>query len=335
MSGRRRIAVLRALPGLGDFLCAVPALRALRRLEPCAEVVLVGLARQLGLVRRYPALVDRLVELPCWPGLPEQPLDPAALPPFLAEMQERRLDLALQLHGSGGQTNALALLLGARETLGFHPADGWRPAATGFLPWVEEEPEPLRWLRLLRQLGPVEDDGALAFPVTDADRAELGALPGAARLAGRPYAVLHPGASTPARWADPVRAAGLADALAALGLAVGLTGSAGEADLVVRVRGAMRASGMAVPLAGATDLGPLAALLAGARVVVCGDTGVSHLAVAVGAPSVVLFGAASPVRWGPLDRRRHRVLPADAPVGRVLAECAALTAPGVALARSG
>lgn len=335
MSVRRRIAVLRALPGLGDFLCAVPALRALRRLEPGSEILLVGLPRQLALVRRYPDLVDRLVELPCWPGLPEQLLDPAALPPFLASLQERRLDLALQLHGSGGQTNALALLLGARETVGFHPVDGWQPDPDRFLPWVEEEPEPLRWLRLVRLLGPVEDDGRLAFPLADADRAALAAVPGAARLAGRPYAVLHPGASTAERWADPVRAAAIADALVALGLAVALTGGEDEADLVARVRAAMRAGGMAVPLAGATGLGALAALLAGARVVVCGDTGVSHLAAAVDAPSVVLFGAASPVRWGPVDRHRHRILPADAPAGRVLAECAALAAPGVLLARSG
>jgi len=42
---------------------------------------------------------------------------------------------------------------------------------------------------------------------------------------------------------------------------------------------------------------------------VCGDTGVAHLATALGTPSVVLFGPTSPARWGPPpDRAIHQVL---------------------------
>jgi ADP-heptose:LPS heptosyltransferase len=62
-------------------------------------------------------------------------------------------------------------------------------------------------------------------------------------------------------------------------------------------------------LAGRTDTRRLAALVAGARLVVSADTGVGHLATAYGTPSVVLFGAESPERWGPpVDRARHRAL---------------------------
>jgi ADP-heptose:LPS heptosyltransferase len=43
--------------------------------------------------------------------------------------------------------------------------------------------------------------------------------------------------------------------------------------------------------------------------VVCGDTGVAHLATALRTPSVVLFGPTPPARWGPpADRPWHRVL---------------------------
>ena len=46
-----------------------------------------------------------------------------------------------------------------------------------------------------------------------------------------------------------------------------------------------------------------------ARLVVCGDTGVAHLATAYGTPSVVLFGPTSPATWGPaVDVERHTVL---------------------------
>jgi ADP-heptose:LPS heptosyltransferase len=67
-------------------------------------------------------------------------------------------------------------------------------------------------------------------------------------------------------------------------------------------------SGVTV-LAGETDLLGLAATIAHAGRVVCGDTGVAHLATAYGTPSVVLFGPTPPSEWGPPpDRPRHQAL---------------------------
>jgi ADP-heptose:LPS heptosyltransferase len=62
-------------------------------------------------------------------------------------------------------------------------------------------------------------------------------------------------------------------------------------------------------LAGETDLADLARALAAVGRVVCGDTGVAHLATALGTPSVVLFGPVSPGEWGPpAERATHRAL---------------------------
>jgi ADP-heptose:LPS heptosyltransferase len=62
-------------------------------------------------------------------------------------------------------------------------------------------------------------------------------------------------------------------------------------------------------LAGLTDLEGLARVVAGAGRVVCGDTGIAHLATAFGIPSLLLFGPTSPAEWGPLTGApKHRVL---------------------------
>jgi ADP-heptose:LPS heptosyltransferase len=62
-------------------------------------------------------------------------------------------------------------------------------------------------------------------------------------------------------------------------------------------------------LAGRTSLLDLVALVASANMVVCGDTGVAHVATAVGTPSVVLFGPVAPSEWGPpRNHPRHRAL---------------------------
>ncbi|NED22032.1 glycosyltransferase family 9 protein, partial [Streptomyces sp. SID9913] len=61
-------------------------------------------------------------------------------------------------------------------------------------------------------------------------------------------------------------------------------------------------------VAGGVPFGPLSALVADARAVVSGDTGVAHLAVAHGTPTVTLFGPVPPRRWGPPPHPRHVAL---------------------------
>lgn len=302
--------MLRALH-LGDLLCATPALRALRRHYPHAHISLIGLPWAREFAARYPHLLDEFIEFPGWPGVPEGPQpDDARLAAFFDEMRARRLDLAIQMHGAGDVTNAFVAELGARTTAGFVPSPDAQPRPDVAVPYPDDVPEPRRHLALVRALGADATDDRLEFPVADADRAALRMVPGAPALEGRRYAVIHPGSRDPARRWPPDRFAAVAAALASDGIAVVYTGSARERGIVEAARCGVCAPSL--DLSGQTDLGMLAALIEGAALVVCNDTGVSHLAAAVRTPSVVVFTASDPRRWAPANAVRHRpVLPAE------------------------
>jgi ADP-heptose:LPS heptosyltransferase len=84
-----------------------------------------------------------------------------------------------------------------------------------------------------------------------------------------------------------------------------VTGSPAERPTAVRVAVGAGLDESSVPVTGLRDL---AALVAHARLLISGDTGIAHLASAYGTPSVTLFGPMSPAGWGPPDRPYHRPL---------------------------
>src|SRR5215210_4427302 len=101
----RTVAIVRARTGLGDLLCTVPGLRALRRRLPDAHVALVTYPEMGEVVDRMGAYVDELVAFPGWPGIPERAPDRVAIPGFLASMRARRWDLVIQAYGANPAAN--------------------------------------------------------------------------------------------------------------------------------------------------------------------------------------------------------------------------------------
>ncbi|MFO1268303.1 MAG: glycosyltransferase family 9 protein [Rubrivivax sp.] len=69
----------------------------------------------------------------------------------------------------------------------------------------------------------------------------------------------------------------------------------------------------AANLCGRPSLWTLAALVERADLVVCNDTGISHLVAALKRPSVVVSSGGDAARWAPRDHRLHRVLAGAAP----------------------
>ncbi|MDR5763465.1 glycosyltransferase family 9 protein [Caballeronia sp. LZ035] len=307
----QRIVIFRALQ-LGDMLCAVPALRALRRAHPHAHIALIGLPWARSFVSRYAHLLDELIVFPGAVGFPEQEETDAHLPAFQQAMRERRFDLAIQLHGSGGVANDIVEGFGARLNAGFlKPDEGMRAGV--FMPWPDELPESARYAALLQRLDIDASDISLEIPLTADDERECAALIEACAIDCSRLVLVHPGAQLPSRRWPVERFGEVARELARAGWRIAVTGSRGEAALTEHV--AQNGGPNAIDLAGATSLGGLAALVGRARLIVCNDTGLSHVAAAMRTPSVVIASGSDTHRWAPTDHARHRVL-ADWPACR-------------------
>lgn len=111
------------------------------------------------------------------------------------------------------------------------------------------------------------------------------------------YVVLSPGGGWRSKCWPPERFGQLSQLIRnSLGLRCVVNYGPGEDDLALAVR---ECSGDADPVPYNGPLGPLMALLRNAACIVGGDTGPLHLATALGAPAVALFGPTDPARNGP------------------------------------
>lgn len=308
LADAREILVFRALM-LGDWLCATPALRALRAAAPKARIVLCGLPWTAELAARLET-VDEFLAFPGHPDLPERHPAGGELERFVETCRQRRFDLALQMHGSGGIVNPFIRSLGARTSAGFAMPDN-EDALDVPVPWPARGHEIERCVALVGGLGARLTGLSLDFPLTAEDRLDAARLRAERGVVGR-YAIVHPGSQLPSRRWPPERFAAVADALAGRGLSVVLTGSSGEAPLAAAVRAA--ATRPLVDLAGRTrDLWSLGALVESAELVVANDTGISHIAAALRRPSAIVASGSDVARWAPFDAARHRVHWHDVP----------------------
>jgi ADP-heptose:LPS heptosyltransferase len=269
-----RALVLRAL-GLGDMLTALPALRALRCGLPGHRITLAA-PEPLAPLARLTGAVDDV--------LPTRGLTPLA--------PTGPIDVAVNLHGRGPQSHRLLGALRPSDLMAFTHLD--LPAVAGPV-WRADEHEVGRWCRMVAWYGlrPDRDDLDLPTPALDSP------APNAV--------VIHPGAGYQARRWPAERYAEVAVSLRAAGLDIVVTGGPAETDLARHV---VTRAGLPpdADLSGRTNVLELAALVARARMVVCGDTGVGHLATACRTPSVLLFGPTSPMWWGPPPLRAEHIV---------------------------
>jgi lipopolysaccharide heptosyltransferase I len=289
-------ALLVRLGAIGDIVHAVPVAAALRRACPDARIEWVVDRRHAAVLEIFP-VADRVVPLDFGSWL--------AVVRDARALAAERYDVALDVQGLM-KSALVARLSGAARVIGFDRAALREPAAR--LLYTETvEPDDaghvvrknLSLLHALRVHG-AEIEMPMAPPASAvADEVS--------RAHGGAFAVINPGGGWPNKRWPADRFGALAAALRAReGLPSAIVWGPGEEALAAEV--ASHANGAAV-VAPRTRLTDLAAVLRRAAIVVSGDSGPLHLAVAAGTPAVALHGPTSPGRngsWRPDDAALSR-----------------------------
>ena len=276
---------------MGDVLLAGPAVRAVA--AGTGRVTLLCGPRGRGAAELLPGVDQVVVAHAGWIDAEPRAVTRGAVDELVDRLVDLEVDQALVLTSFHQSPLPLALVLrmAGVPTIAAVSVD-YPGSLLDVRHRVDEElHEVERGLSLAATLGyrlPEGDDGGLRVRLRgSSDAPEL----------ERPYVVVHPGASVPARAWAPQRHAELVEALVAGGRRVVVTGDGSERPRPSRVSGG---STGAVDLGGRVDLAGLAEVLSRAEVVVVGNTGPAHLAAAVGTPVVSLFSPVVPaVRWRP------------------------------------
>ena len=273
------------LGALGDVVHAIPAVAALRAAFPSARIDWLVEAKHRAVVDLVTVVDDVIVlersTLAGWIGV-------------VRTLRRTTYDVAIDFQGLL-KSAVLARASGAARVVGFSM---WHLREKTARPFYSEASEAggghviTRNLRLLRVLG-VEDE-QIRFPIRDVPSPALQEL--RARVPGR-FALVNPGAAWPnKRWPS-----GRFGELAAFlyeecGLTPVVLWGPGEDTLANDVLAAASAHAVLAPR---TSIPDVVALARAASLVVSGDTGPLHLATAVGAPTVGIFGPTDPARNGP------------------------------------
>jgi len=294
------ILVIR-LGAMGDILRTLPAVRLLRTHLPRSRIVWVAESHWRIVLEGHDA-IDGVVDVPRrdWNAWIASPTTWFRLGGSVRDLRRRlraeRPGLALDFHGHL-RSGWIARLSGAPVRLGYdghQQKEGNRWFSTHHVASGERRtPRAERNLDLLRALG--IPDAPLPPPYLPlADAGLAGAKSVLEVMGSRPgYAILSPGASVSQAYKKPPASllAAACRRLAERELTALVVYGPGEEEDARRV---VELSGTAATLAPPTDLATLAALIAGARLFVGGDSGPLHMACAVGCPVLGIYGPTDP-----------------------------------------
>lgn len=288
---------------LGDIVLALPALSALRRSFPDADISWLVRPQFAPLLKNHPhldetILFDRRFLGKAW----YHPRAFAALLSLIRRLHHSRFDLVIDLQGLF-RSASLGWLSGCPNRFGMASA---REMAHIF--YTEKISQGLDcvhlvdyYLKIIAAAGATDTGVEFVLPTDQAAVGSVGKLLTDYDIGADSYAVFIIGsAHSNKRW--PLeKFAALAERISSqLDLPIVATGTEPERELVERLK---QITPVAVTnLAGKTDLSELIAMLKQSRIVISNDTGPGHIAAALTVPAVLIFGRSNPARVAPYQR---------------------------------
>lgn len=280
----RRILVIRP-GGMGDMILLQPLLNSLKHHYPAAALDLVCESRNQGIAALGGCGVETF-------AYDTEPLR------TLVALVQRRYDVAVDTEQFHNFSAVMSWISGAPLRIGFKINPGRNPIYTHLVNYDLEGYEAGEFMRLLHPLGICEQavvSGALMAY----------AKPRPAEGSGGVAVLIHVGASTRYKRWSVENYAGLinrilADAALALpgDAVIGLVGGPGDVACAREIAGLVDQATRVAVLAGDVPFARTADRIGRARIFIGGDSGLAHLAVALGTPTVVMFGPSDPRKWG-------------------------------------
>lgn len=273
----RSILIIRP-GGIGDALLLAPSINSIRSNMPDALITILAESRNAGSFALIPA-VDKLL---CY----DSPTD------FFMLLCSH-YDLIIDTEQWHRMSAVVARLVTSQIKIGFDSNER-RRLFNHTVPYAQDDYEAQSFLNLLGPLGitSVFDPKATFLSLPDSLVNGSDSLP---EFLNRPYITIFPGASIIERRWDVLKFRLLVSLLAEKGINSIIIG--GKED---KYYGDTIISGTtAVNLAGTTSIAATAALIAKSSLLVSGDSGILHLGVGLGIPTVSLFGAGIAKKWAP------------------------------------
>lgn len=295
------------LRSIGDTVLTTPSLAALRRFLPKAKIHVL-LEDWVAPVLEGSELVNRVITIPRHSN--------AARARVARELHRQHYDVVYNLHG-GTTATFLTRATAAKQRVGYghyqyarlhnhaapSPAEIWKRTP---LHSAEQQLALLGWTGV-----PVTDRPATQLPVREQSLRSI-----RARLAqhnvdpAQPLALIHPAAALETkRWATE-NFARVVEEVTSRGLTPVAIATQNEKSLLDSL-----IAESTTHLIGFCDLSlpEVAALASGAKLFVGNDSGVAHIAAAVGAPCVVIFGSSNVAHWRPWTTNPHEVIQEEMP----------------------
>ncbi|HXS02228.1 MAG TPA: glycosyltransferase family 9 protein [Pyrinomonadaceae bacterium] len=286
----RKVLVVR-LRSIGDTVLATPSLFALKRFLPNAQVDILVEDWVAPVLDNHPH-VDNVIALERGGFMTRARV--------ARELRAANYDVVYNLHG-GTTATFLTRATGARHRVGFKSYQYGQlhnhQAPSPLLLWQQQKTHSVeQQLALL---------GWTGVPVTDRPRTSLGISPKAAEtverlldeaeLSGQNIALIHPAAAFATKQWAAEKFARVVEFLAERGISSVAIAAPNEQALLEQLRSQTSVNVVTFAL----SLPEVTALAARSRLFVGNDSGIAHIAAAVGTPSVVVFGSSNIAHWRP------------------------------------